>query len=65
MVDTSETPALGVMRVVPDRTAATLLPGTIVGSDEWAAYQRVQQLNVFGMAILTSLYIFNKLSESR
>ena len=54
MVDTSETPALGVMRVVPDRTAATLLPiiqqhlrpGTIVWSDEWAAYYRVQQLNV-------------------
>ena len=54
MVDTSETPALGVMRVVHYRTAATLLPiiqqhlrpGTIVWSDEWAAYQRVQQLNV-------------------
>ena len=54
MVDTSQTPALGIMRLVPNRTAATLLPimqqhlrlGTTVWSDEWAAYQRVQQLNV-------------------
>ena len=54
MVDTSETPALGVMRVVHNRTAATFLPiikqhlrpGTIVWSDEWAAYQRVQQPSV-------------------
>lgn len=54
MVDTSVTPALGVMRVVPNRSAATLLPvlqqhlrpGTTVWSDEWAAYQRVQQLSV-------------------
>ena len=53
MADTSETPALGVMRAVPDCTAVTLLPitqqhvhpGTIVWSDEWAAYQRAQQLN--------------------
>ena len=53
MVDTSQTPALGVMRLVPNRTAATLLPimeqhlrpDTTVWSDQWAAYQRVQQLN--------------------
>ena len=40
------------MRIVPDRSAATLLPiiqqhvrsGTIVHSDEWAAYNRVQHL---------------------
>ena len=45
LCDTSHTPALGVMRIVPDRSAATLLPiiqqhvrsGTIVHSDEWAA----------------------------
>ncbi|ETW92248.1 MAG: hypothetical protein ETSY1_44485 [Candidatus Entotheonella factor] len=52
MVDTSQSPALGVMTIVPDRSAATLLPimqqhlrsGTTVHSDEWAAYNRVQQL---------------------
>ena len=52
MCDTSQTPALGVMTIVPDRTAATLLPilqchlrdGTTEHSDQWAAYNRVQQL---------------------
>ena len=52
MVDTSHTPALGYMEIVPDRTTATLLPiiqahlqpGTIVHSDQWAAYQQVQSL---------------------
>ena len=40
------------MKIVPDRSANTLLPiiqqhvkvGTTVHSDEWAAYNRVQQL---------------------
>ena len=44
-----DSPALGI---VPDRTAATLLPilqqhlrsGTTVNSDQWAAYNRVHQL---------------------
>ena len=52
MCDTSQTPALGVMCIVPDRTAATLQPilqrhlrsGTIVHSNQWAAYNHVQQL---------------------
>ena len=52
MVDTSQTPALGVMVTVQRRDAATLLPiiqqhirpGSIVWSDEWAAYRRLQQL---------------------
>ena len=52
MVDTSHSPALGVMTLVPKRDAATLLPiiarhvwpGSIVWSDEWAAYRQVQQL---------------------
>ena len=51
-MDTSHTPALGVMTLVARRDAATLLPviqqhvqpGTIVWSDEWAAYNSVQQL---------------------
>ena len=53
MVDTSHAPALGVMTLVPRRDAATLLPiisqhvcpGSVVWSDEWAAYRRVQQLS--------------------
>ena len=53
MVDVSHTPALGYMQIVPQRDARTLLPiirqhvrpGTIVRSDEWWAYNRVQQLN--------------------
>ena len=52
MVDTSHTPALGIMVTVHRRDAATLLPtiqqhirpGSIVWSDEWAAYRRLQQL---------------------
>lgn len=52
LVDTSQTPSLGYMEIVPQRDAATLLPlinahvapGTIVHSDEWAAYHQVQRL---------------------
>ena len=52
MVDVSHTPALGYMEVVPRRDAATLLPiiqqhlhpGSVVHSDEWAAYNQVQHL---------------------
>ena len=52
MVDTSITPALGMMVTVPNRSAQTLLPiiqrhlrlGTIVYSDQWRAYQQVQQV---------------------
>ena len=52
LVDTSHTPALGYMEVVQKRDAATLLPiiaahtapGTIIHSDQWAAYRRVHAL---------------------
>ena len=52
LCDTSVSPALGVMCTVPDRTAQTLLPiitrhvrpGSEVHSDQWAAYNSVQQL---------------------
>ena len=51
MADTSQSPALGVMKIVSNRSAQTLVPvmqqhlrsGTTVHSDEWAAYSRVQQ----------------------
>ena len=50
IVDTFHTPALGYMRVVLRRDARTLLliiqttvaPGSIVHSDEWAAYRSIQ-----------------------
>ena len=49
MVDTSHTPALGYMEIVPRRNAATLVAviqahvrsGTIMHTDEWAAYNSV------------------------
>ena len=49
MVDTSHVPALGYMEIVDSRDAATLfpitsnhiLPGTVLWSDKWAAYNRV------------------------
>ena len=52
MVDTSFTPAVGYMEIVQQRDAATLLPiiqahtaaGTIIHSDQWAAYNNVQSL---------------------
>lgn len=52
LVDTSTSPALGYMEIVPRRDAATLLPiinnhvapGTIVHSDEWRAYNQVATL---------------------
>ena len=48
-----QTPALGYMEIVPQRDATTLLPlinthvapGTLIHSDEWAAYNRVQRLS--------------------
>ena len=48
MVDTSHVPALGYMEMVDNRDAATLypiisnhiLPGTVLWSDKWAAYNR-------------------------
>ena len=47
MVDTSRTPALGLLRMVPNRTRTTLLPiiqahtrpGTIIHSDDYATYR--------------------------
>lgn len=49
LVDTALTPALGVMQVVQQRDAATLLPiiaqhvrpGSEIWSDEWRAYNQV------------------------
>lgn len=52
IVDTSYTPGKGYMQVVADRTSQTLLSiiqrvcrqGTIVYSDEWAAYKSIQKV---------------------
>ncbi len=52
MVDVSQSHSLGVMKVVPDQTAATLLPiiqqhaatGTVIHSDQWRAYNQVASL---------------------
>jgi transposase-like protein len=52
MVDTSQSPAVVYMELVPQRDAATLLPiiqqhvlpGTTVWSDQWAAYNSVGSL---------------------
>ena len=49
MVDTTHVPAIGYMEIVDNRDAATLYPivqahtrpGTIVWSDQWAAYNRL------------------------
>ena len=46
MVDATKTPALGLLRIVPDRTRTTLLPiiqahtlpGTIIHSDDYSTY---------------------------
>ena len=56
LADCSQSPALGYMEIVPDQTAATLLPiiqahtrpGTTVRSDEWSAYRRIQGLPTVG-----------------
>ena len=53
LVDPHGTPALGCIEIVPQRDAATLLPlinahvapSTIIHSDEWAAYNRVQRFS--------------------
>ena len=52
IVDTYHTPALGYMEIVQQRDAATLLPiiqahvasGSIVHSDQWAAYNNVASI---------------------
>lgn len=54
MVDTSQTPAIGVMKLVASPDATTILPiiqqyvwpgpGLIVWSDQWAIYNWVQNL---------------------
>ena len=53
LVDTSQSPALGFMEIVPRRDAQALLPiiqahvqpGTTIHSDEWRAYNTVGELS--------------------
>ena len=69
MVDTSQTPAVGYMELVPRRDAATLLPiiqqhvlpGTTIWSDQWAAYNNVSSLpGVAGHGVVNhSLHFVN------
>ena len=54
MVDCSTSPEIGVMEIVPDRTATTLLavlrrhvlPGSIVRSDMWRAYGGISRMGL-------------------
>ena len=66
-VDTAQSPALGFMQIVPDRTAATLLPilqqhvaqGSVVHSDQWASYNQVSNLQMYlPMEQSITLYIY-------
>ena len=65
MVDRSTSPAIGVMEIVPDRTATTLLavlrrhvlPGSTVRSDMWRAYGGISSM---GMS-----YIHETVNHSR
>lgn len=51
ILDTSQTPAIGYMEIVPKRDAATLLPiiqrivrpGSVIYSDEWRSYRHIQR----------------------
>ena len=66
MVDTSQTPALGYMEMVPRRDAGTLLPiiqqhvhnGTTIWSDEWSAYNSVTSLP--GISSHGEIWLHNK-----
>ena len=52
MADTSQTPAVGYMELIPQRDTTTLLPiiqqhvlpGTTIWSDQWAVYNNVGSL---------------------
>ena len=68
MVDTSQTPAVGYMELVPRRDAATLLPiiqqhvlpGTTIWSDQWPAYNVSSLPGVAGHGVVNhSLHFVN------
>ncbi|KCZ80777.1 hypothetical protein H312_01784 [Anncaliia algerae PRA339] len=72
IVDIDFKPARGYMEIVPDRSAATLLPiirrvcrpGTIIHSDEWAAYNQIS--NILGFehnSVNHSLYFVDPLTS--
>ena len=65
IVDVSTRPATGYMQLVDQRNAATLLPiiqqhvylGTVVHSDEWAAYSQISSAGYSHLSVNHSLHL--------
>ena len=70
IVDISTRPATGYMQLVAQRNAATLLPiiqqhvhpGTVVHSDEWAAYSRISAAGYTHSSVSHSLHFVDPIT---